>query len=97
MAYLIVEPGGTAGYMGDAKPIPRNKPGIAAAYSLAAQFMGFKVVYLEAGSGVEKAVPLDMIKFVKMNLDIPLIVGGGIETVEQVISVIVGGWFFSQA
>ncbi|OKY78605.1 MAG: (S)-3-O-geranylgeranylglyceryl phosphate synthase TIM-barrel fold PcrB [Candidatus Methanohalarchaeum thermophilum] len=78
MAYLIVEPGGTVGYIGDAKEIPREKPEIAVAYSLAGQYMGMDYIYLEAGSGANKPVPPKMVKAVKENIDANLIVGGGI-------------------
>ena len=91
MAYLILEPGGTAGYMGEAQLIPRNKPQIAAAYALAAQYIGFKLVYLEAGSGVDREVPLEMISIVSSIIDIPLIVGGGVETPEQATAVVRAG------
>ena len=53
MAYIIVEPGGTVGWVGDARIIPRKKPEIAAAYALAAKYLGMRMVYLEAGSGAE--------------------------------------------
>nr|MDO8090759.1 geranylgeranylglyceryl/heptaprenylglyceryl phosphate synthase [Candidatus Sigynarchaeota archaeon] len=91
MAYLILEPGGTAGYMGEAQLIPRNKPQIAAAYALAAQYIGFKLVYLEAGSGVDREVPLEVISGVSSIIDIPLIVGGGIETPEQATAAVRAG------
>ncbi len=91
MAYLIVQPGGTAGYIGDARLIPRNKPEIALGYALAAQYMGFQLVYLEAGSGAENAVPLPMIKLVSSQLDVPLAVGGGISTPEQAAAVAEAG------
>ena len=83
MAYLIIEPGETVGWVGDAKPIPRHKPKIAAAYALAGQYLGMRLVYLEAGSGAEKPVPPEMISLVKGVIDVPLIVGGGIRTAEQ--------------
>lgn len=83
MAYLIVEPGGTAGYIGDVKLIPRAKPKIASAYALAAQYIGFKIVYLEAGSGVDKMVPVDMVKATSNFIEIPLFVGGGITDEKQ--------------
>ncbi|WP_297480601.1 geranylgeranylglyceryl/heptaprenylglyceryl phosphate synthase [Thermococcus sp.] len=83
MAYLIIEPGETVGWVGDAKPIPRHKPKIAAAYALAGQYLGMRLVYLEAGSGAEKPVPPEMISLVKKVIDVPLIVGGGIRTGEQ--------------
>jgi phosphoglycerol geranylgeranyltransferase len=79
MAYIIVEPGGTVGYVGDARLIPRKKPELAAAYALAAKFMGMRLVYLEAGSGADVPVPLGMVSLVKRLLgDVLLIVGGGI-------------------
>ncbi|MEM3587155.1 MAG: geranylgeranylglyceryl/heptaprenylglyceryl phosphate synthase [Candidatus Jordarchaeaceae archaeon] len=91
MAYLVLEPGGTAGYMSEAQLIPRNKPQIAAAYALAAKYIGFKLVYLEAGSGAEQEAPLEMISTVASIVDIPLIVGGGIENPEQAVSVVRAG------
>ncbi len=83
MGYLIVSPGETAGFIGEADLLPRNKPKIAAAYALAAQYMGMRFVYLEAGSGASEPVPLEMIKYVKKAVDIPVIVGGGIKEKEK--------------
>ncbi|NJE07907.1 geranylgeranylglyceryl/heptaprenylglyceryl phosphate synthase [Thermococcus sp. M39] len=83
MAYLIIEPGETVGWVGDAKPIPRHKPKIAAAYALAGQYLGMRLVYLEAGSGAPEHVPNRMIRVVKSVIDVPLIVGGGIRTYED--------------
>ena len=83
MAYLIIEPGETVGWVGDAKPIPRHKPKIAAAYALAGQYLGMRLVYLEAGSGAKEPVPPEMIAIVKKVIDVPLIVGGGIRSAEQ--------------
>ncbi len=82
-AYVIIEPGGTAGYVGDVKLIPRAKPKIALGYALAAQMLGFKMVYLEAGSGANQAVPPAMVKLLSDNVNIPLIVGGGINSEED--------------
>ena len=79
MAYIIIEPGGTVGFVGDARLIPRRKPELAAAYALAAKFMGMRMVYLEAGSGADSPVPSGMVALVKKLLgDVLLIVGGGI-------------------
>lgn len=91
MAYLIVDPGGTAGYVGDARLIPRHKPEIALGFALAAQYLGFKMVYLEAGSGADNAVPLPMVKTVAKHLDIPVAVGGGITDVEEAAAVASAG------
>jgi putative glycerol-1-phosphate prenyltransferase len=82
--YILVEGGNytTAEYMSGSKPIPRNKPEIAVATALAAQYIGMKIIYLEAGSGAELTVPEEMIKMVSKNCNIPIIVGGGIKNPE---------------
>jgi phosphoglycerol geranylgeranyltransferase len=82
MGYLIVEPGETAGWVGDAKLIPRRKPDLAVAYALAAEFMGMRLFYLEAGSGAAEIIPQEMIQKVKMFTNHMVIVGGGIRTGE---------------
>ena len=79
MAYLVVEPGGTVGWVGDAKLIPRKKPEIAAAYALAGKYMGMHYTYLEAVSGADIPVNPELIGAVKRVLgENKLIVGGGI-------------------
>jgi len=70
----------TAEYISGSKPIPRNKPEIAAATALAAQYLGMKLIYLEAGSGALNSVPNEMVKAVTGYCDVPVIVGGGIKT-----------------
>jgi phosphoglycerol geranylgeranyltransferase len=62
--------------------IPRDKPDMAAAYAMAAEMFGLKLVYLEAGSGAPEPVPPEMVKVVKESINIPLLVGGGIRTPE---------------
>jgi len=83
MAYLIVEPGMAAGKVRKAEPIKRDNPKIAAEYALAGQYMGMKLVYLEAGSGAPTPVAAEMIKEVKNNINVPLVVGGGIRSSDQ--------------
>jgi phosphoglycerol geranylgeranyltransferase len=80
MGYIIVGEGGAAGFVGQARAIPYEHPELALAYSMAAETLGMRFVYLEAGSGAKVPVPPEMIKLVKSNLRIPLIVGGGIRT-----------------
>jgi len=83
MGYLVVEPGGTVGWVGDAKLIPRDKPDIAAAYAMAAELLGMRLFYLEAGSGADRPVPAEMIKQVRESTNLTLVVGGGIRTGED--------------
>ena len=84
-AYMLVESGRTtsAEFMSNTKPLPRNKPDIAVAHALAAEYIGFKLLYLEAGSGAEQPVPDEMIAAVSQYCSVPLIVGGGIRTAED--------------
>jgi len=91
LGYIIVGEGGSAGVIGRAFPIPYNKPELASAYALAAQYLGMRFVYLEAGSGAKQPVPNDMIRMVKDLISVPLIVGGGIRTGEQVKEIVSAG------
>lgn len=80
--YILVESGKTttAQYMSGSLPVPRNKPEIAAATALAAEYLGMKLIYLEAGSGADNPVPDEMVKAVSTYCTVPVIVGGGIKS-----------------
>lgn len=86
MGYVIVGEGGTAGIVGKAIPVPYDKPELAAAHALAAQYLGMHFLYLEGGSGAKNPVPPEMIRAVKQCIEIPLIVGGGIRNREQALT-----------
>ncbi len=78
-AYIVVGHGGTAGYIGRARPVPYDKHEIALAYALAAYMLGMNYIYLEAGSGAPRPVPPETVGLVKEALpDAVVIVGGGI-------------------
>ncbi len=83
-AYMLVEGGSTtsAEFMSNTKPIPRNKPDIAVAHALAAEFIGMKMLYFDAGSGADAPVSEKMIGAVAKHCSLPIIVGGGIRTPE---------------
>ena len=80
--YLLMEGGSSTSVeiVSGTKPLPADKPDIILAHALAGQYMGMAVIYLEAGSGAAHPVPDDLIKIVASNLDIPVIVGGGLRT-----------------
>jgi putative glycerol-1-phosphate prenyltransferase len=71
-------------YMSNTLPIPNNKPDIAVATALAGEMLGMKTLYLEAGSGAQFPVATETIKAVRAAVNIPLIVGGGLRTAEQI-------------
>ena len=82
MGYLLLDGGTTTTveFMSSTKPIPMDRPDITVAHVLAAQYLGKKFVYLEAGSGAKVPVSIETIEAVKNQIEIPLIVGGGIKT-----------------
>ena len=83
--YLLIDGGkpSSVEYISNTRPIPADKNEIALSTSLAAELLGMKLVYLEAGSGANHHVSPQMIEFVKAGLSIPLIVGGGIKNSQQ--------------
>ena len=78
--YILIEGDSltSAIYMSESLPIPKNKSDIAAATALAGELLGLQYIYLDKGSGSKNTVQNEMIKAVKENINIPLIVGGGI-------------------
>ncbi len=80
VGYIMVEPGMKLGEIGEAELVARDNFWQAIGYALTAQFMGMPYVYLEAGNGAAQPVPAGMIRAVKREVEIPLIVGGGIRT-----------------
>ncbi len=90
-AYLVIGEGTSAWFVGSARGIPFEKPKIAAAYALAAQFLGMRFVYLEAGSGAKTNVTPEMIQTVRRTFNGFLIVGGGIKDVKTAQSLVKAG------
>jgi phosphoglycerol geranylgeranyltransferase len=78
--YILIDSGRLTSvqYMSGTLPIPRDKPDIAKAHALAAEFMGMKLIFMDAGSGAQQSVPAEMIRAVDEYISLPLVVGGGI-------------------
>ncbi len=94
--YMLIKSGNytSAEYMSNTSPIPSDKPDIARATALAAQILGMKLIYLEAGSGAAQPVPLEMVRKVAKYVDIPVIVGGGIREPEAARERVLAGASF---
>ena len=86
--YILIDGGRVSSveYMSNTKPIPRVKADLAVATALAGEMMGVKMLYLEAGSGALVPVPDTMIEKVKEQADVPLFVGGGLNSEEKIRS-----------
>ncbi len=85
VGYILVESGRVTSVQSvtGTSPIPRDKPELIASHALAGQYLGHKVIYLEAGSGAKWRVPDEAISLTRHTVEIPLIVGGGLRTPEN--------------
>ena len=91
--YMLIDGGRptSVSYLSFTNPIPNDKPEIASSTAIAGELLGMKLIYLEAGSGAQIPVPAFMIQQVRKSIDIPLIVGGGINTTEKAINALHAG------
>ncbi|MBU6177501.1 MAG: geranylgeranylglyceryl/heptaprenylglyceryl phosphate synthase [Bacteroidetes bacterium] len=80
--YMVIDGGAptTVSYISNATPIPSNKNEIALCTALAGEMLGMKLIYMDAGSGAQKPIPVEMIQTVAAQITVPLLVGGGITT-----------------
>ena len=83
--YMLIDSGKatTVSYMSNTTPIPHDKDDIAVCTAIAGEMLGLKIIYMDAGSGAKNSVSEKMIASVAKNIDIPLIVGGGIKSAEK--------------
>lgn len=83
--YILVDCGQptTASYISHTFPLPYNKPQIAACTAIAGEMLGLRLIYLDGGSGAQQSIHINMIKAVREQISVPLIVGGGIRTAKQ--------------
>jgi len=91
--YLLIDSGAptTASYMSNSTPIPHNKSDIAVCTALAGEMLGLKLIYLDGGSGASNVISDKMISEVKQQISLPLIVGGGINSVEKAVNCSMAG------
>jgi len=90
--YIVCEPGGTVGWVGDANLIPRAKPQLGAAMAMAAQCMGARLVLTDSGSAPANGpLPPEFVKMVASSISVPYIIGGGVRTKEQASALVKAG------
>lgn len=83
MGYLVFGSSSTTSFVGQTNALPPDKPSLAVMYALAAQYLGMRSLYLEAGSGSVQTVPRDTIRAVRKHYQGLLIVGGGITSADK--------------
>ena len=83
--YMLIDGGipTTVSYISNTSPIPSDKTDIAICTAMAAEMLGMKLIFMDAGSGAQTPVSTEMIEAVSNVVDIPLIVGGGIKDPEK--------------
>jgi len=83
--YIVVDGGAatTVSYISNATPVPTDKADIAMCTAMAGEMLGMKLIYMDAGSGAKKAISEEMIATVAQQIEIPLIIGGGIRDAEK--------------
>lgn len=92
VGYIVIAPGGTVGWVGDVKLVPRDRPQIAAGLALAAELSGFRFVLTDCGSNPKEGhMPLEMVSAVAKSISVPYIAAGGIRTPDEARSVIAAG------
>ncbi|MFZ4105720.1 geranylgeranylglyceryl/heptaprenylglyceryl phosphate synthase [Flavobacterium sp.] len=91
--YILIESGSETSVerVSKTKPLGRNNLDFVLQTAQAGEYLGNKLVYLEAGSGAKLAVPTEMITLVSQNIQIPVIVGGGIRSKKEIEDVFNAG------
>jgi phosphoglycerol geranylgeranyltransferase len=91
--YMLIDSGKptTVSYISNTMPIPFDKPSVAACTAMAGEMLGLQLIYMDAGSGALKPISSEMIAAVKQTVDIPIIIGGGINTVEKAEAALLAG------
>ena len=84
--YMIIDGGAatSVSYMSNTLPIPHDKKEIAQCTAMAGEMLGLKCIYMDAGSGARRAISTEMIQAVKASVQLPLIIGGGLKTPQDV-------------
>ncbi|MEK6953542.1 MAG: geranylgeranylglyceryl/heptaprenylglyceryl phosphate synthase [Candidatus Micrarchaeota archaeon] len=92
-SYIVLEPGRTVGWIGNANLVPRDRPDLAFSCALAAKYSGSHVVITDSGSGAPEPAPMEMIAAVAKACakDLLYFYAGGIRTPEQASGIISSG------
>jgi len=92
-AYILLDGGSKTSVqiISNTDPLPMDKKNIVLAHALAGQYLGNKLLYLETGSGSLKHVSYDLLSYLNSNIDIPIIVGGGINNLTSVKKLVDAG------
>ncbi|MBK9285413.1 MAG: phosphoglycerol geranylgeranyltransferase [Sphingobacteriaceae bacterium] len=93
VAYVMIDGGNksTTSKVTKTNPLKNNQINLIKNTCIAGELLGFKAIYLEAGSGAKNTIKAQTIKKIKKNINIPLIVGGGISSFNSAKQIIKAG------
>lgn len=91
--YMLINSGRitSVAYISNTTPIPDDKYSLAACTAMAGEMLGLQSIYMDAGSGAEKEISVKMIATVRKSINVPLIVGGGINTSQKAFNALEAG------
>ncbi len=91
--YLLIDGDNrtTVSYMSNTVPIPADKYSVAVCTAMAGEMLGLQLIYMDAGSGAKYPISPRMIASVRKSIDVPLIIGGGIDSVEKALTSLKAG------
>lgn len=91
--YILIDGGNETAVQRVSQTLPIENKNIELAYKTAkaGEYLGKKLIYLEAGSGANNHVSLEMISFISKNISVPLIVGGGIRNISKIEEIFKAG------
>ena len=105
-AYILLDGGNTTSVskVSETKPLSMFDKEKVLSHALAGQYLGNKLIYFDNGSGAKKKIDINLLKYIKKHIDIPIVVGGGLknnndiqEVVEAGASYIVLGTYFENS
>ena len=85
--YMLIDSGKqtTVSYMSNTTPIPHDKEQVAKCTALAGEMLGLKMIFMDGGSGALNPISTKMIRSVSKTIDVPLVIGGGINSGKKAI------------
>ena len=92
-AYILLDGGirSSVEVVSDTKPIPMEKHDIILAHALAGEYLGKSFIFLESGSGAKHHATCEILSYLKPHINIPIIVGGGVNTIESAGALVEAG------
>lgn len=84
--YILIDGGKNSSvqYVSQTTPIPSDQNSIAVKTAIAGELLGLKCIFLDAGSGAVNSVSIKMIQEIRRNIQVPIIIGGGLKTIKEI-------------